>query len=147
MATITGQISDSTGTGIQTQVKFVPLESPIVVSTDINVSAPPVAVTSSSGALSSMTLVEGRYRVEVANGESFEIDVPPGSASYDISAIVSSGAAASTAYQLAGTFSGHGTPEGAQVANPGATYLDLDTSGYWQKKTGTGSTGWQPQIP
>jgi hypothetical protein len=146
MATITGTIKDSQGNGIQTQLKFVPLTSPIVISTDVNVGALPVAVTSSSGALASMVLVEGRYRVEVANGEAFEIDVPPGSASYDIANLVSSGTAASSAYQLAGTFSGHGSPEGVVTANPGSTYEDLDTGGLWQKRTGTGSEGWQPQI-
>lgn len=40
-------------------------------------------------------------------------------------------------------FSGNGSPEGVVTANPGATYVRIDTGGFWYKATGTGTnTGW-----
>lgn len=44
-------------------------------------------------------------------------------------------------------FSGSGSPEGVVTANPGATYVRTDTSGFWYKVTGTGTnTGWAEGI-
>ncbi len=42
--------------------------------------------------------------------------------------------------------SGVGSPEGVQVASPGATYLATDTENFWAKKTGVGNTGWAALI-
>lgn len=40
-------------------------------------------------------------------------------------------------------FIGAGSPEGAQVADPGATYFNTTDSTFWVKETGTGTnTGW-----
>lgn len=41
-----------------------------------------------------------------------------------------------------GGLAGSGSPEGAQTANPGTTYLNTDDDSFWVKKTGTGNTGW-----
>lgn len=46
----------------------------------------------------------------------------------------------------AGSFAGHGSPEGVVTANPGATYLDVDTNDFWSKNSGIGNTGWTPLI-
>jgi hypothetical protein len=42
-----------------------------------------------------------------------------------------------------GTFSGTGSPQGAQVGSPSNTYLDTSGNHFWVKATGTGTnTGW-----
>lgn len=41
---------------------------------------------------------------------------------------------------------GHGSPEGAVAANPGTSYLDLDSGNFWVKVQGTGTTGWTRLI-
>ena len=41
---------------------------------------------------------------------------------------------------------GTGSPEGVKTADPGTTYLDTSTNGFWVKATGTGNTGWQPIV-
>ena len=45
-----------------------------------------------------------------------------------------------------GGLSGSGSPEGAQAADPGTTYLDVDTEAFYVKKTGSGNTGWVELI-
>lgn len=45
-----------------------------------------------------------------------------------------------------GGLAGIGSPEGVVTANPGQTYLDTGTGGFWVKFMGAGSTGWLKLI-
>ena len=45
-----------------------------------------------------------------------------------------------------GGLAGVGSPEGVVAANPGRTYLDTSTNGFWVKNNGTGTTGWFQEI-
>lgn len=52
-----------------------------------------------------------------------------------------------TDYATGGNFSGVGSPEGAVIASPGATYIDTATGNLWTKNSGTGTnTGWAQQT-
>jgi hypothetical protein len=142
-ATITGTLKHSTDEAAQVSLKFTHQDPPMVVGSTVNLGSPVVAVTNSSGVLSA-TLVEGRYTVKVEpTGDTFEIKVPAGSGTYDISALITTEAEDGlTAYERAGSFSGSGTPEGVVTASPGAHYVDLDTGNTWAKVSGTGTSGW-----
>lgn len=137
-ATITGTIASTQGSGSWV-LTFCPQETPqglsgvgVVVGQDVK------CVTDSSGALpASFTLQEGRYVVEVNNGEQFEIDVPSGSDSYNILDLIVS------EEDTAADLSGEGSPEGVQTAEPGTTYWDTVAKELWVKDTGSGNTGWR----
>lgn len=143
MAFITGRIvaDNSGGSWV---VKFVPQETPGVVGGFVIVANDKAVVTDSDGDLpAGLELIEGRYTVQVNNGEEFEIDVPAGDDAFDIADLfVSEGSASVTRYQI----SGHGSPEGARKGEPGWFYTDLDTGILWRKISGTGTTGWEQLI-
>lgn len=42
--------------------------------------------------------------------------------------------------------SGTGSPEGAVTASPGSVYTDVSNGSFWNKVTGTGTTGWQQLV-
>ena len=41
---------------------------------------------------------------------------------------------------------GEGSPEGVVTGNPGKTYLDTLSGGFWCKLSGTGNVGWLQLI-
>jgi len=41
---------------------------------------------------------------------------------------------------------GSGSPEAVVTASPGSSYVDSATGGKWTKATGTGNTGWAPDL-
>lgn len=55
--------------------------------------------------------------------------------------------ASSTSGGASGTaMAGVGSPEGSTTADPGQIYIQTDTSRIWKKITGTGNTGWEPDL-
>lgn len=46
----------------------------------------------------------------------------------------------------AGNYFGSGSPEGVQVAAVGSRYWDYTNEADYVKRTGTGSTGWEPPL-
>lgn len=68
---------------------------------------------------------------------------PPGMVPYMILAALRSGGISGGG--VAGEV-GVGSPEGALTAEPGTTYYDTASGGFWVKGTGSGNTGWVQLI-
>lgn len=62
------------------------------------------------------------------------------------SVITNRGRASSNSSGSGSAYSGAGSPEGSQSADPGSTYVQTDTLRLWYKVSGTGDTGWQAQA-
>jgi hypothetical protein len=144
MATIVGTFNlSSTSAAAGVGVTFVSQETPGVVSSAVVIGQKVRKCLGSDGTLpAGTTLAEGRYTVQIDNGEEFDIDVPSGSGTSDISTLIVSEAASVVAYCQSGV----GTPEGVKRGSPGYWYLDTSNGDVWQKITGTGTTGWAKRI-
>lgn len=142
MATVTGTIRGSdnvTGSWILT---FVPQETPSVVSSSVIGAGLDKKIATDSVGAFSIELLEGRYTVELGNGEEFEIDVPSGSGTSSIGDLVVIAGSSVSNYQISGV----GSPEGVFQGSPGFFYTDTSNGDLWRKRTGTGNTGWELLI-
>lgn len=142
MAIVTGTIRGSDNVTGSWVLTFIPQETPTVVSSSVIGAGLDKKIATDSVGAFSVELLEGRYTVELGNGEEFEIDVG-GAGPYSIGdLIIAAGESGANAYRA----SGHGTPEGSRRGDPGWTYLDVDTGDFYVKRSGTGTTGWEQRV-
>ena len=89
MATITGTLKTVTNADAAgMSITFYAKDTPKADNTNIVTGSALTLVADASGDLPSTTLIAGKYTCTLSNGESFDIDVPSGSGTHDISTII-----------------------------------------------------------
>lgn len=131
MATVNFSLIDLIGDALATRITVEPLSTPVASGTDMFVARrDPYSIQADANGDGSLVLQAGDYRVRVLN-DSWIITVPSGSATYNATALISSGAAASAdpAYVEKSTLTTKGDIFAASAASTPAR-LAVGTNGY-----------------